>query len=501
MPVGNGFKASVLVLAAVALAPHLTFGEETAPSNLAGLSNAELIEEYEAAGLALQGTGWSPCDLGTLDALLPMPGPDAERFLAAKTEITRRGAPIVPELIAFLEEEAPKERAASGVDTGLSFTGDMLDLLVEIGDPRTADIALRILERWDDRIIYSDQRRALAALKHLTCFSFQAIRWSSGDHRDCVEHPKALTIRFASTPDHFANLAELYRQWLEGDGRDPSRWHTMAVARAHQLLQSSDLDDVYCAATFLRPEAGRDNRPEVTMARLADFIQSTEKGTDEQSYTVSGKPVPVSIFNWVNMLVVYGPRARPYDSVLLRIQKEQDVNHWSGYAAIRKVGGPEIVAFLIGVLPEVSAEADKITSETPPGTGFSSDDPRLAWISSQREVRFGIDRWAGRLFDTDEERLAWWDANRSKPPEEWLRANLDTLLDQVDRNVLWARWIAQEVLPDLPADPRGGFLLPKGGRAAAAAPPREGESCTEWLTKHREGLQYDPDAGCFRLKP
>ena len=200
-----------------------------------------------------------------------------------------------------------------------------------------------------------------------------------------------------------------------------------------------------------------------------------EKGAEEEGYTVSGEPLTVSCRQLgQNSSWHTAPAPNPIARSCSGSRRSTPVNHWNGYAALRKVGGKRFSQYLIGVLPEVSAEADRIKSETPPGTGFRGDDPRHAWLSSQREVRIGIDRWAGRLFDTDEERLAWWDANRSKPPEEWLRANLDTLLDQVDRNVLWARWIAQEVLPDLPADPRGGFLLTKRGRASTAALPARG---------------------------
>lgn len=483
----NGLLCAVWVIFACA-----SVGADTNTLSVAQLTDAELIKEYETAGLTLAGTGMEPTDEPI--ARIAWPFHNA-RVQAVKAEIVRRGSAVVPALIAFLEQEAPKERTDPGHGLVLSFTGDALGLLAQIGDTKGAPIALRILEGWDGKVNKWEQSAALGALERLTHFCFHKVRPHHRNYADSVEHPNAMVVEFFA---ECATPARLYKQWMEGEGRYPSKWVGMATQQARQLLASEDLEQVYCAAAFLRPAAGRDNTPDATLARLAEIVGKMKKGRKQYSYEFAGKPVPVSFANWVNMVSNYGPRARPYAATLLRIQKEQDRNYWSGYAELRKVGGPEVMSFLFDVLPKISAKAARISSGSDARGGFSSDDPRGWWLDSQREVRYGIDRWAGRVFDSDADRLAWWEANKGKPPQEWLAANLDVVAEQVDKGVLWAEWIAREVLPDLPvgASENIGSVMASQDVGMKRV---EGPFRVKWLHEHRPELRYDEDAGCYRL--
>ena len=435
----------------------------------AKLSNAELVEEYEAAGLAVDGKFEDKLTDGGPRLALSYPN---ARLQSVRNEMLRRGAQIVPELLAFLENEAPKEREKNS-ENGLvlSLVSDTLDLLTQINDPRAAPVALRVLEGWDGKANKEKQRAALHALERLTYLSFRKIKPHWAPYADSVESSDIMDAPHA--PDACAAFAKLYKKWMAGEGKDASQWLEIARRRARQLLAGDDYEQVYCAATFLRPSAGRDDNPDATLARLAEIVGRMKKRRG--GYELEGKPVPVHYGNWTQMIADYGPRARSCAATLLRIQKEQGMNYWFGYAQLRKVGGVEIMSHLFEALPKSSAQK--------------------AWPDSQRKIRFGIDRWAGRVFDSDAERLAWWKANKEKSPEEWLSANLYTLNEQVASGKLWAWSIAIEVLPDMPGRPTWGRINKWDDSKEMPGEPFH----AEWLGEHRKELRYDANTGCFRL--
>jgi len=426
-------------------------------ADLEKLTDAELIAEYEVAGLAVNGKFEEPPMDGGPRLALSFPNP---RFQAAQWEILQRGVQMVPTLIAFLEQEVPKEREKNPkFNRPVSFVDDVLKMLVQINDPRAAPVALRILEGWDGKANERKQSAALGALQRLTYFSFHKIKPHRVPYQDSLEHSKAINIEYSS---EYATSARLYREWLEGEGKDPSQWLELARKQARQMLASEDLDLVYHAATFLRPETGRDDDPDATLARLVEIVGKMKKG--KNGYEFAGKPVPNPDANWTGMI-----------------------------DKLQKKDGLKILTSLFEALPKVSAQADRIRKTDGENARYTSDDPRLAALGSQREVRLGIDRWAGRVFDSDAEREAWWKENKTKSPEEWLLANLDILNEQVANDKLWAWAIAHDVLPDMPGYPYGE-RRPEVGKRKVEEPFR-----VEWLNEHRKELRYDANAGCFRL--
>ena len=84
------------------------------------LSDAALVEAYEAAGTALTGTSMMP---GAAESSRMERGNASyTRMSAVRMELLRRGRECVPELNAFLEQEAPKQRNPANQKENLSFT-------------------------------------------------------------------------------------------------------------------------------------------------------------------------------------------------------------------------------------------------------------------------------------------------------------------------------------------------------------------------------------------
>jgi hypothetical protein len=472
----------------------LAASQDTNETELAELSDEELLQEYERAGLALAEEGIVISNRHDhLNSLMHSNNTSTRRWLDVKEEVQQRGSEIVPELIALLEIEAPLSRQASGYHQAMSLTAEILELMVAADDPRCVNIMLRILEGWDGKVTPGEQRNAVYAIERLTRCRFRESIPHHDTYAESVEHEDALPSSPFPEPEV---IAEKYRVWLGDINIDMVAWKASASIRAHEILDGPDLRKTYCAAAYLSYRLEDDGDPDATIQRLASILDRMKKEEGPYAYSITysldegSVPVPVHVANWMGMLAAYGPRARPFAASLLRIQQDQELNRWSGYALLRRIGGPEIVAYCIEVLPDVSKEAEHVRSITPEGTGFSSDDPEGWWFDSQREVRFGIDRWAGRLFETDAERYTWWEANREKSPETWLRDNLRTVVQQTDDNVLWARWIAYEILPDMPkTSPEEDEDVPNGDAFR-----------TRWLDENIDTLEYDPLIGCFRVK-
>ena len=467
---------------------------ESALRPLDQLSDSELIANYEAAGTALTGTSMMPG--AELTSRMGSGNASFSGLEAGRMELLRRGRECVPELNAFLEQEAPKQRNPTNPKENLSFTGDILGLLARIGDYRSALIAQRILSGWEGQVDPGERYAASRALERLTYVSFYTVRPQVFDYRDCVEHKDAEDRNLGFSLD---KTALAYKNWLKGEGKDPAQWLPMAVRRAHELVGSENLDQVYCAASFLRPEKARDDQPDATMSRLAEVIGKMELQGDGISYFINGKAVPVAGGNWIKSLTDYGPQAREFSKLLIGMQRKQAVNQWELYEYLRDVGGPEIMAFFFERLSVVGAEIGKITKDPATPKGFGSDDPRGWWFDCQREIHFGIHRWAGRLFATDAERLAWWKANQGRTPEQWLADNLETIAEQADKNILWAASISRRILPDLPIG-ANDVDLPESFIPAPDFKPIQGPYRTVWLRENRSKLRYDGNAGCFRLK-
>ncbi|NOT28848.1 MAG: hypothetical protein HOP15_00195 [Planctomycetes bacterium] len=441
------------------------------------LSNDALLREYEAAGTALD--RFFPMD-GSVHRLAWTPRP--LRLNSAQNEIVRRGRTIVPGLIGFLQQEVPKSRPNNPQGVRLSFTSDVLHLLVKIGDERAAPVIMRILSGFDGQADLDERRAALDAIRQLTHVCFSTIDPSNGYCGDAVQHADARPVEH--WPESMEEPAELYRRWLEGEGLDPSQWLAIARRQARSELATEHIDRIYCAATFLRAAPERDDDPDATLARLMHVIERMKRAPQggPYDYQYEGVLASLPIGNYFHLAAGFGPRARPYSGTLIRLQREMGETAWGAYEQLRRMGGNEILAHFIERLPRVDAEVAKIDADPARPEAFKSDDPRLAWLQTQWQIRCGIDRWAGRLFDGDADRIAWWESNKTMTSEQQLRPNLALLMKQADEDTAsFAVSLAREVLPEAPVEGAGPF------RQA-------------WLEAHRTALVYDENAGVFRVK-
>jgi hypothetical protein len=369
------------------------------PPDLTDLPDSRLLDEYEAAGLAIQNTYALPTDQPIARTLISGTASTHKaisRFHAARHEILRRGEEIVPELIAFLRREVPLERMPAPDAIAVpGFVGDAIALLVEINDPRAADALVEILAGFDGKASTSHRAAALDALEKLTHCSFRKVRPLKVNYGEAVEHQDA-----REEDDQFqSSAAKLYRAWLDGEGKDPTGWLSLARVRARAWLASDDPDKVYCAAAFLRQrteaenKASYDDKPAETMDRLAEVMSQLKPTDDPYYYSWNGQTARAPIGNWMLLLGRYGTDARRHASVLIRLQTELGLENWGGFALLGEVGGPEITHYLFACLP--NAQDDSLST-----------------------CRMAIDRCAGRSFQSDEQRLAWWKANQSRFEEE-----------------------------------------------------------------------------------
>ena len=104
-----------------------------------------------------------------------------------------------------------------------------------------------------------------------------------------------------SRASDFKVVASFYRDWLAGEGRNPSQWLPLARHRAHLLLATDDPIFIYDAATFLAHN--NDDNPEVTHNRLMEIAaQIQEDGTEviydavtRPKYLYKYQPIPSEI--------------------------------------------------------------------------------------------------------------------------------------------------------------------------------------------------------------
>ena len=110
---------------------------EAKGSDLKGLSDADLIKEYERAGLALAGTDALPMDIPPETGIRLSPSdPRYHHFREVRHAIFRRGSEIVPGLLESLRREVGIEREKVTWGRRPGFTRDMMDLLVSMSNPR-----------------------------------------------------------------------------------------------------------------------------------------------------------------------------------------------------------------------------------------------------------------------------------------------------------------------------------------------------------------------------
>lgn len=467
----------------------LTAGSATQPAvtqtQLQSLSDIELFGTYERTAVAV----------GITDAPLALNFASYDPTLRLiKGEIVRRGAAMLPPVIGGLRAELRLQRPArpgSTVPAGL--VADELDLLQTMNQPASVIPLLGMLETCKANKGIDDHRqKLLAAIEALTYTSFLRTRLPLARAHYAVEHPDALPMDSAREADYPAIL-QRYRNWLAHEGQDPSTWLSLAQKRARKLLERPDSDAAYAGAVFLappryfdgHPPKTRDDDPDHSVRRLGELLQASPRiGSGDHPYARA----------WVRLLASYGPRARPIAPAIIRLYGESAPNDWSLLADMWRIGGNEIMAHYMLILPTITEEVDKLQRDPATPKSFSSDDPRGHWFDSQRECRYGIDRWAGQVFDSDAGRIAWWRANQDRSPEQWLRDSLPQTVRRADEGHTASVRLLLDILPDIP-HVEDEF----GNRLARSILPANHPPYRQWLEAKQAAMRYDPASGTLRL--
>jgi hypothetical protein len=386
----------------------------------ASLTEDELLAEFTRAGLALRDTLAAPMVFPSSSAIYSSRNYLSQPVLGdAAREIIRRGNKMMPRLLTLVEAEAQTRRPPDKNGVVPSFTEIELDMLSQIGDPRAVPVALKLLAGMDgggDRIDDRTRRPALEAVENLTFCSMHKMRPVRSNYP--VQHPNAIAETSFKDLD---TAAAMYREWLNGEGKDASQWLQIARQRAISQLDSDDPDLVFCAAAFLAAH----DKTAATANRVGELIDKlvwthNARGAGGRDQTIvlhRGKRSDLPIDNWIELLAAFGPLAQPHSRTLISIQKELGENNWDGYRVLGAVGGPEIMDYLIDVLPRIGARVAEIKADPNAPKGFSSKNPRGWWLDSQVMIRDAIDRAAGQKFPDDAARITWWKHNRTQPLE------------------------------------------------------------------------------------
>jgi hypothetical protein len=473
-----------------------------APASVAAdlntLSDEQLLARYVETGLAVSVNEGMPSDrtyahmVGTWGLSDPV-----------HQEIISRGPKIVPALMEFLKKEVPLRRPeVNGSSMRPEFTRDCINIIGEIGDPRPAPLLLEILDGYDGKATMAQREAANAGLETLTHTTFLTQAFNDANGRDMIPHTATIHVDLDGTDKHLPKMAAVWKEWLAGEGKDPKQWLPLACARARKMIESDDPSAIECAVRFLvRPskdaEAGipnriRDDRPQATLDRMVEVMNASVETVN--GYEWKGKHA-VHPGTWVTLIGLYGPIARPYAKVILHYQDEVDHEEakkleiratmgaippkdravgglWyvPAFQALDHIGGKELMAYAVGRLPEMA----KMPNEEVAGGQF--------------QARLAITRWAGRTFATDEEIAKWWEANKDKTQEEWLREGFAVAAAQADGGSREAIQILYYILPDLP----GEYFYP--------AKPTKRPSFAAWVKANEKSLVYDENLGGFRLK-
>lgn len=491
-----------------------------AAAQLQALSDAQLLQEYNDPGHLLdlspyQGGGESP---------------RFSLFTSIGAEIVRRGARMAPSLNVLLRQELTRHRLAPtppGSGIGNWYAPDLINLLAQIRTPEAAEALLKALDGTDEtdkhegRYYRADALRALERLTYCSPFG-----------------PGASADQAVSQLGHFdtdeggLQAAQFYRAWLAGEGHDSKQWLPLARHRARVWLMSSDMDGVMQAASFLCDApllwlGGRlplivgpvhDDQPSRTVKQLAaqlarfktEGVQKNYAGEDVPKYVYRGKVVSDLVVRGLwQRLASFGPHVRPYIALLIQRLREFGLDHDYGLGALSQIGGPQAAAYLVECAPKIEANLAALGLDHHPMRDAPLDFNKLPQdkhgqelIFADRACRFGFDRLAGRPFDSNRDRVTWWESNKGKTPEQWLRANVAVAAAEADAGSPRAQALIREALPDLPRFHDEEFWSPFARMDAYSAlnSPTKTSARSQWLKEHWGRLHYDAAHHTLRVR-
>ncbi len=393
------------------------------------------------------------------------------------------------------------------------FARDVIGLLVRTGDPRAVATMVDVAAGFGGKANLSVRRAAVDALAQLTRRRFVRSDPGQGESMYAVGDLTPLP-----TPDPFADaaaqgahltaVADRYRAWLAGEGRDPARWPALSDARARAELSSDRPGEFDDAVAFFRglAEAGQDAspphdlHPDDTFAVLVRRLSGTQidARADPPTYTEQGQPAGYDAARAYAAVCDYGPAARPVAATLLRLLPPDD--YFGGLDELTQVGGSEVVRALADRLPALAAAVARHHADARADLSTLSDSSARWAVQTYQACRYGIERWAGRRFDSDAAVAAWWAADHARSQEQWLSDGLEPTAARADGGDAEAVYLARQLLPDLPPAEGERRSWPPGSIGHDPQPTRPVATFrVAWLRQHRAALRYDEQRGAFLL--
>jgi hypothetical protein len=467
------------------------------PSPLQTLDDEALIQELLRIADRLHGT-LDPNEGSYRPDRVPDADPeDREAFRLAGEEIVRRGARMLPLLRPLLQRDPPLVGPASRWPRHVfSLSTSLVELLRRIDDPAATQLLVDVVEGLDGAATLPARRLALHGLESRTHIGFYASKHDVGFGPPLA----ADAVRVSAVPreeeDHaaFVQVADRYREWLAGEGRDPARWLDLADARAHAGLDPGDRVQFMRSIRFLtragRPDLPRDPQPQKAVSVLARLL--------EQNPT---NPLNLSPFepqpDLHATLASYGPLARAHARLILDHDRRKR-DEWS-LSAVGTLGGNEAVAYLFDQLPELRAGLQRRGIADP----LAVEERELPEVDRDLLDRYLACRWAidrniARVFASDDELLAWWATAQKQSPRQWVEQNLAITAADADAGHPRAQWILRQLLPDLPHADRDTPLAAAPNAVIWPGPPPFFERPpppfrVAWLAAHRDRLRLAPD--------
>jgi hypothetical protein len=469
------------------------------PDPLRELSNEELLSEFMKRARALPG-GTEPTDYGRdrIAAAYIYRSPRASAWQATEAEIVRRGTDIVPELLSTLEKEAVRNPGKVDFHNApFGLATPIMDLLAAINDPRAAPLLVRVASGMDGQVNNGVRDRAIETLESLTKTRFLLNRNSARGVAMAAPDAILLDDPEQATEQVHAEVASLYEKWLAGEGSDPSKWRPLAQQRARDVLQRAPeidsplrLRDAINFLTGSRRGVRGDDQPEQTVAALARLASDKNPIIREAFAPIGGV---------ASVLAQYGPIARPHFQIIFE-QLHFDEN-WYAFKLLAEIGGEASMAFMIQALPQLRRAMELERVDANAHWENVSDTRASQALSTYRACRWGIERWAGRAFPTDDAIEAWWQTAKARSQQQWLEESLEITAARADMGDAKAQRLLRLMIPDLPHPDADQHFLPPvtyslgGLKYSEFRPPPHR---VDWLRAHRAQLVYDEKWSCFR---
>ncbi len=486
------------------------------------LTDEQLIAEYYRTGELIRNQAVGPRDEHPSgNAMFQYMHPLYAQFQTVRAEMARRMPDLRPTLIALLRKEWSRNAGAESGTFPFGFARDLMTLLSEDRDLSTAEVLIDMLDAPVGTIFDPLRRHALDLLERLTYLSLRPVNPNNGNYAYAVPDPAQEPIILNASRDSaeqlkmYSSLAQRYRQWLKDAGRAPTAWLPLAQARARHYLYSNDLDSVYCAAAFLSAPAGytfekwfpRDDKPADTLERLSEILARVRlvewNDSGYPSLVVDGKQLPVSLGNWTHFVWRYGTQARPYVDLLIRTQELLAPKWpWRSVTHLADIGGPKVIESFIEWQPVIERQiADQKLDELMKRRDVHLTNEQSWLLTYRRTVLWGVQRWTGHAFRDWDEVRPWWNENKDKSEDRWMREGLFFTAERADAGQADAQALLRTLIPELPKDPdelpftRPPFIPPS--RTPAARPFRVFR--TEWLRQNSHRLTYNARTATFEI--